>query len=172
MVGDDDLIGHAELTVGEARFMLSDEYPGMGVVSPRTTGGTTVAIHLEVDDVDELYRRAVRAGATSLREPADQAHGARHGTLVDPFGHRWMLSQQLQRLSVDEYAARADGSGFRVQSGRIRHGSRTGGPYRDGIWAVVTYADPPAGIRFVTEVLGFEEQVLVSFGTYAGGASG
>lgn len=66
VVGDDDSIGHAELTVGKARFMLSDEYPTMGVVSPRTTGGTTVAIHLEVDDVDELYRRAVRAGATDL----------------------------------------------------------------------------------------------------------
>jgi uncharacterized glyoxalase superfamily protein PhnB len=156
VVGDDGLLGHAELAVGSARFMLSDEYPAMGVVSPRTTGGTTVAIHLDVDDVDTLYARAVEAGATPLREPADQPHGARHGTLVDPFGHRWMLSQQLEQLSVDDYAARSEGSGFRVV-----HGPRAGQPYVDGIWASVTYADPDAGIRFVTEVLGFEEQVLV-----------
>ncbi len=35
-----------------------------------------------------------------------------------------------------------------------------GQPYVDGIWSVVAYADPEAGIRFVTEVLGFEEQVM------------
>ena len=43
----------------------------------------------------------------------------------------------------------------------IKHGRRAGQPYVDGIWGVMSYADPEAGIRFVTEVLGFEEQVLV-----------
>ena len=52
VVGDDGLLGHAELRVGTARFMLSDEYPALGVVSPPTLGGTATAIHLEVDDVD------------------------------------------------------------------------------------------------------------------------
>ncbi|MFP5322478.1 MAG: VOC family protein [Acidimicrobiia bacterium] len=156
VVGDDGLLGHAELSVGTARFMLSDEHPALGVVSPRTLGGTATAIHLEVADVDATYRRAVEQGATAMREPADQPHGARHGVLLDPFGHRWMLSQRLEEVSIDEYAERADGSGFRVQ-----HGPRTGEPYVDGIWAVVTYADVDAGIRFVTDVLGFEEQVLV-----------
>jgi len=156
VVGDDGLLGHAELTVGSARFMLSDEYPALGVVSPRTLGGTATAIHLEVADVDATFARAVTAGATSLREPADQPHGARHGTLVDPFGHRWMLSQRLEDLSVDEYADRSEGSGFRVM-----HGPHAGEPYVDGIWTVVTYDDPAAGIRFLTDVLGFEELVMV-----------
>jgi PhnB protein len=158
VVGDDGLLGHAELLVGGARFMLSDEYPAIGVVSPRTLGGTATAIHLDVEDVDALYARAVDAGATSLQEPADQPHGARHGTLIDPFGHRWMLSQQLEELTVEEYAQRAEGSGFRVEAG-----ARTGtsSDYRDGIWGAMAYADPESGIRFVTEVLGFEELVLV-----------
>jgi PhnB protein len=156
VVGDDGLLGHAELTVGTARFMLSDEYPAMGVVSPRTLGGTGTAIHLEVDDIDATYARAVAAGASGLREPGDQPHGARQGTLIDPYGHRWMLSQRVEDLSVDEYARRSEGSGFRVE-----HGARRGEPYVDGIWAVVTYTDTDAGIRFVTDVLGFEEQVLV-----------
>lgn len=156
VVGDDGRLGHADLAVGTARFMLSDEYPAMGVLSPRTLGGTATAIHLEVADVDATYARAVEAGATGQREPEDQPHGARHGTLVDPFGHRWMLSQRLADVTVDEYASRSEGSGFRVV-----HGPRAGQPYTDGIWAVVTYADVDAGIRFVTEVLGFEEQVLV-----------
>lgn len=156
VVGDDGLLGHAELTVGAARFMLSDEYPAMGVVSPRTLGGTGTAIHLEVDDVDTIFARAVTAGATSLREPEDQPHGARHGTLLDPFGHRWMLSQQLEDLTLDDYAERSQGSGFEVIGG-----PRAGERYVDGIWASMTYTDPEVGIRFVTEVLGFEELVLV-----------
>ncbi len=156
VVGDDGRLGHAELGVDGARFMLSDEYVEMGVVSPRSVGGTTVAIHLEVADVDAIYARAVTAGARALAEPADQPHGARHGTLVDPFGHRWMLSQTIEPVGLDEYAARADGSPFRVVTG-----PRAGQPYVDGIWGVVAYHDVDAGIRFVTEVLGFEELVLV-----------
>jgi uncharacterized glyoxalase superfamily protein PhnB len=136
--------------------MLADEYPEIGVVSPRTLGGTATAIHLAVADVDRTFARAVEAGATSLSEPADQPHGSRHGTLVDPFGHRWMLSQTIEDLDVATYAARAEGSGFRVRSG-----PRAGQRYVDGIWGVMAYADPDVGIRFVTEVLGFEELVLV-----------
>lgn len=162
VVGDDGTIGHAELTVGTARFMLSDEYPDMDVVSPRTAGGTTVAIHLEVDDVDALYAGAIEAGATALREPEDQPHGARHGTLLDPFGHRWMLSQQIETLSLDEYADRSEGSGYTVERGPE---SATESPPHDAvggaIWAALNFADAPAGIRFMTEVLGFEEQIVV-----------
>jgi PhnB protein len=156
VVGDDGLLGHAELAVGSARFMLSDEYPAMGVVSPRTLGGTATAIHLEVADVDAVYARAVDAGATGQREPADQPHGARHGTLVDPYGHRWMLSQRIEDVGLDTYAARSEGTFFRVE-----RGPRAGSPYIDGIWASMTYSDPDVGIRFVTDVLGFEELVLV-----------
>ena len=156
VVGDDGLLGHAELSVGTARFMLSDEYQEMGVVSPRTLGGTATAIHLEVEDVDATYARATAAGATGVREPGDQPHGARQGTLLDPYGHRWIVSQRLEELPVDEYARRAEGSGFRV-----RHGRLAGQPYVDGIWTSVAYRDVDAGIRFLTEVLGLQEQVLV-----------
>jgi PhnB protein len=156
VVGDDGRLGHAEIAVGGARIMLSDEYVELGVVSPSTVGGTTVAIHLEVAAVDAIYARAVEGGAKPLAEPADQPHGARHGTLVDPFGHRWVLSQPIAALSVEDYAARAEGSGFQVVAG-----PRDGQRYVDGIWSSVSYHDVDAGIRFVTEVLGFEELVMV-----------
>src|SRR3546814_20673444 len=97
--------------------MSADDYPEIGVHAPASLNGTTVALHLEVGDVDDLFARAVAAGATSLQAPAAQAHGARHGTIVDPFGPRWMLSQPLEQLSVDDYATRPDGSRFRVQPG-------------------------------------------------------
>jgi uncharacterized glyoxalase superfamily protein PhnB len=106
VVGDDGRIGHAEFTVGGARFMLADEYPEIGVVSPATLGNTPVALYLEVVDVDHAHQRAVEGGAVSLRPPADQTHGNRTATVVDPFGHRWMLSQPIEALSTEEYAAR------------------------------------------------------------------
>ena len=151
VVGDDGRLGHAEFTIGEARFMLSDEHEELGVVAPTTLGGTPFALHLTVSDVDAMYARAVAAGATAQVEPADQPHGNRHGTLLDPFGHRWMLSQPLEAFDLDTYTERSRGSGWEVQR-----------PDREGgIWAVVTYDDAEAGIRFLTETLGFEEWVMV-----------
>lgn len=156
VVGDDGRIGHAQLTIDGARIMLSDENPDLGVVSPRTLGGTSTAVHLGVADVDATYAGAVGAGATALRDPADQPHGARLGTIVDPFGHRWTLSQQIEATAAHDDAARIRKSGFRVVTG-----PRAGELYADGIWSSMTYADPDVGIRFVTEVLGFEELVVV-----------
>ncbi len=152
VVGDDGRIGHAELRIGEVAIYLSDEYPDLGVVAPPTLGGTAITLHLTVDAVDAVYARAVAAGATPQGEPADQPHGARHGTLIDPHGHRWMLSQQIEQVDVGQYAARADGSGFTV----------TGGPAPAGaIWAAMNYADAPAGIAFLTDVLGFHAELVV-----------
>jgi uncharacterized glyoxalase superfamily protein PhnB len=93
--GDDGRIGHAEITIGTARVMLSDEFPDIGVHSPRSLGGTSVTLHLEVPDVDYSHERAVRAGSTSVRAPSDQGHGSRQATVIDPFGHRWILSQPI-----------------------------------------------------------------------------
>jgi len=88
-------IGHAELTIGGGRFNLADEYPEMDIVGPATLGGTSVALMLDVVDVDHTYGRAIERGATSPRPPADQAHGHRTATIIDPFGHRWLLSQEI-----------------------------------------------------------------------------
>lgn len=159
VVGPDGLLGHAEFRIGDATFYLSDEHPAMGVVSPSSLGGTPFALHLTVGDVDALFARAIEAGATVQTQPGDQPHGARHGTLLDPYGHRWMLSQPIEDLSLDEYAARSEEGPFRVEV--ASDVSRDGEPYVDGIWAVVTYTDVEAGIRFVIDVLGFEELVLV-----------
>lgn len=120
-VGDDGRIGHAEVVIGGARMMLSDAYPEIGVRSPRDHEGSSLALHLEVVDVDRTYERAVDAGATSQDPPADQGHGNRNATVLDPFGHRWMLSQPLDaaRAAAAE-AARGvggDGSDWKV-SGR------------------------------------------------------
>ena len=164
VVGDDGRLGHAEFTIAGARFYLSDEYPEYGVHAPASLGGTTTTLHLGVTDVDALYTRAIATGATALSEPADQPHGARHGTLVDPAGHRWMLSQQIEDVSIAEYARRSEGSGFDVVGAgpdeRVSAADRpgTGG----GIWAGVFYEDALGAIRFLVDTFGFEEQLVVT----------
>src|SRR5882724_12816364 len=80
----DGRIGHAEIKIGDAPIMLSDEFPEEGVRSPATLGGSPVAIHLYVPDVDALVARAVVAGAKLQRPIADQFYGDRSATLLDP----------------------------------------------------------------------------------------
>lgn len=159
VVGDDGRIGHAGFTIGGAEFMLSSDYPEIGVHSPTSLGGTSFAIHLTVANADAVFARAVAAGATALAEPADQPHGNRHGTLVDPFGHRWTVSQVLEPLDVVAYAERAQGSGFDVVAGTPANTGSGGtvGRARGEVWAVVFYEDALAGIRQLVDVFGFGE---------------
>jgi PhnB protein len=99
-------IGHAELRIGPAVVMLSDEYPEYQIRGPRALGGTTCSIHLHVDDADRLMERAVAAGATVLRPLDDQFYGERSGTVRDPFGHEWLLGHEIEKVSPEEMQRR------------------------------------------------------------------
>ena len=90
-VMDDGRIGHAEIGIGDAALMLSDPFPDIGVEAPTPTSFSH-SLHLQVTDVDATVRRAEEAGASIEREPVDEPYG-RVASLVDPFGHRWMLNQ-------------------------------------------------------------------------------
>jgi PhnB protein len=95
-------VGHAEISIGDSRIMLADEYLDMGFRSPQSLGGSPVGIHLYVEDVDALSGRAVAAGATVLRAVQDQFYGDRSGTLVDPFGHIWTIATHKKDVSPEE----------------------------------------------------------------------
>jgi uncharacterized glyoxalase superfamily protein PhnB len=101
-------IGHAELDFDGATLMLADEYPEYGIRGPASVGGTTVTIHLHVDDADEVLRRAVEAGATLEREPQDQFYGERSGCVLDPFGHRWNIGHHVEDVAAEEMQKRYD----------------------------------------------------------------
>lgn len=88
---DGGRVAHAELRIGGTTFMLSDEYPDVGIHGPMHWGGTPVRFHFHVDDVDALAERARAAGADILRGPQDEAHGERQCLLRDPWGHLWLL---------------------------------------------------------------------------------
>lgn len=99
-------IGHAELEFGDMILMLSDEYPECGIRSPASIGGTGVTIHLHVEDADGLIRRAAEAGATVEREPADHFYGERSGSVIDPFGHRWLIGHSIEDVTPEEMQRR------------------------------------------------------------------
>lgn len=91
-----------ELRVGDSSLMIADEFPEMNVLSPLSLGGTYGALHVHTDDVDAVWNRAVGAGAMVFRPLADVFWGDRHGQIIDPFGHRWGLSQHLRDVPREE----------------------------------------------------------------------
>ena len=95
-------IGHAEIQIGDSRIMLADEFPDMGSKSPKSVGGSPVSIHLYVEDVDQRFDQAVKAGAKMERAVEDQFYGDRAGTLKDPFGHVWHISTHKEDVAPEE----------------------------------------------------------------------
>ena len=106
MAGPDGKVGHAELELGDSVIMLSDEFPEMGASSPKTVGGTPVTVMVYVDDVDTVFDRAVKAGATSLRPVEDKFYGDRGGEFEDRWGHRWSIATHIEDVPPDEMARR------------------------------------------------------------------
>jgi PhnB protein len=106
----DGRIGHAEIRIGEATIMLADEFPEMGLLSPKSQGITRspVAIHLYVDDVDAVYERAIAAGAVSVKAPETEFFGERNAHLTDPSGHLWFISSQIENVAPEEMQRRLD----------------------------------------------------------------
>jgi PhnB protein len=100
-------IGHAELEIGDSRVMLSDEYPEMGILSPLSLGGSSVFIHLYVENVDTIARQAIAGGAIVVRPVENQFYGDRGGKLQDPFGHIWWVASRVEEVSQEESQRRA-----------------------------------------------------------------
>lgn len=80
----DGSIGHAEVAIGDSVLMLAE-----GLAAPQ--GPASHSVVVEVADVDATVDRAVAAGAELSRPPADNPYG-RNAAIVDPFGHRWLVS--------------------------------------------------------------------------------
>jgi PhnB protein len=93
IVMDDGRVGHCELAVARARWMMSDEFEEAGVAPPDVHRGSAVTLHLTVDDCDASAARVVATGVTLERGPEDSPPAGRVATFRDPFGHRWFLNQ-------------------------------------------------------------------------------
>lgn len=102
MPGPDGKIVHAEIKIGDSIVFLSDEIPNMGGKSPQSVGAYTGGMYLYVPNVDEIYERAVDAGAKAVGPVTDMFWGDRVGHFVDPFGHAWSVSTHVADLTEEE----------------------------------------------------------------------
>ena len=93
---------HAMLRIGDSGVMLVDEFPECGSLGPKSLKGSPVTIHLYVDNVDAVVKRAVAAGAKVTMPVEDMFWGDRYGRLEDPFGHHWSVATHLRDVSPDE----------------------------------------------------------------------
>jgi PhnB protein len=88
MAQDGKRVMHAHLSINGGSLMLSDDFPEF-------TGGmkppASVTLHLQVEDADAWWDRAVGAGCTVKMPLDDQFWGDRYGQLQDPFGHSWSI---------------------------------------------------------------------------------
>jgi PhnB protein len=100
-------IGHAEIKIGDSHIMLADEYPEMGHRSPQTLGGAGVSLMIYLDGVDEVFKRALAAGAKEMQPLKNQFYGDRSGTVQDPYGHVWTIATHIEDVPPDEMERRA-----------------------------------------------------------------
>ena len=106
-IGKPGMVGHAEMKIGNAIFMLADEFPDMGALSPQTIGGSPVSLYIYVEDVDSFTEKAVGEGLEVMKPVTDQFYGDRSGAFKDPFGHIWGFATHKEDLTPDELNERA-----------------------------------------------------------------
>jgi uncharacterized glyoxalase superfamily protein PhnB len=99
MTSPDGTIRHAEVRIGDSMVMMGEAQ------SPRKP--MPAMIYLYVTDTDATYQRALKAGASSVMEPADQFYGDRNAGVEDPVGNQWWIATHKEDVSPKEMARRA-----------------------------------------------------------------
>jgi len=92
-------IMHAEVKIGDSVVMLNDA---------TRQSPTTSSLFLYVTDVDRVYQRALKAGATSVLEPAEMFWGDRMAQVKDQFGNQWSIATHIEDVPPQEMQERAE----------------------------------------------------------------
>ncbi len=93
----DGAVAHAEVKIGDSKLMIGQPVPGQE---------TQTMLHLYVPNTDAVYARAMAAGATSIREPADQFYGDRSGGVRDFAGNQWWIATHIEDVAPEEMERR------------------------------------------------------------------
>jgi PhnB protein len=144
---------HAEIKIGDASIMLSQEWPEGGRFSAETLGSSPVELRIQVDDVDSFAARAVAAGMKVSRAIRDQFYGTREGHLVDPFGYTWNILTIKEELTTEELYRRFNAMQAQTPKPAVD-------PVRKGFHTVTPYMiakDGPAMLEFAKQAFGAEE---------------
>jgi PhnB protein len=107
MPGVDGKVMHAELQIGDSRFMVNDEFPGMTVApDPKAIHSSSLFVYTE--NVDALFERAVKAGARADMPLDNMFWGDRYGKFTDPFGHQWGVATHVEDVAPEEMQRRSE----------------------------------------------------------------
>jgi PhnB protein len=104
MAGPGGKIGHAELKIGDSIIFINDEFMP---VAQAATGAPPLSLFLYVEGVDNVFNRAIAAGAKVDMPLENQFWGDRFGKLTDPYGHQWGLATHVEDVAPDEMERRA-----------------------------------------------------------------
>ena len=99
MDAPDGTVMHAQVKIGDSFIMMGDP---RGTCEP-----TRASLYLYVPDMDAVYRQAIKAGGTSVMEPADQIYGDRNAGVKDPVGNTWWIATHIEDVPPDELSKRA-----------------------------------------------------------------
>ncbi len=96
----DGTIAHAWVRIGDSSIELSEaneRFPAM-----------PSALHLYVENSDQVYAAALEAGATSTLEPTNQFYGDREAGIIDPSGNHWFIATRIETISTEEMNRRSE----------------------------------------------------------------
>ena len=107
MDGPGGRVMHAEMQIGDSRFMIGDEFPGMSV-APAPSTLHSYSLFVYTDDVERTFNRALKAGAKADMQPSDMFWGDRYGKFTDPFGHQWGVATHIEDVAPEEMQRRSE----------------------------------------------------------------
>jgi PhnB protein len=96
----------AVIMIGDSRLMISDHTNEPEKVAGGDPRGNGLGLKIYVDNVDDVFRRALDAGATEAEPLKDHFFGERSGEVTDPFGFTWRLAQFVEDVPHAEIERR------------------------------------------------------------------
>lgn len=93
-------ISHAEVRIGDSVLMMGEATTDWKAMP--------ASLYIYVKDTDAAFNRALQAGATSIKEPADQFYGDRNAGVKDPSGNCWFIATHVEDVSREEMKRRAE----------------------------------------------------------------
>ncbi len=97
-LGSSGQIQHARIRIGDSHIMMGEPESG--------SRSMPAVLYVYVEDVDRTFERALEAGATALREPADQFYGDRNAGVRDHCGNEWWIARHVEDIDPDELSRR------------------------------------------------------------------
>jgi len=95
---DNGTIMHAAIHIRDSAIMLSDGSPQFPAMPSM--------LHIYVQDVDSVYKKAIAAGGVSLREPTNEFYGDRSAGVKDHSGNQWWIGAHIEDVSPEEMEKR------------------------------------------------------------------